>query len=292
MQAGATSSGASTPSSTSCPSASRASAFSRRFGRAPRPSQPDPEQLEQVVDLIGDVLGTEVLGAYLYGSALTGGLRPRSDIDVLVLTRRAATIEEKRRLAEGLLAVGQRPRPVEVTVVAEPDVKPWRYPPRFDLQFGEWHRAALERAEVEPLAATTNPDVAMLLTMVLQASRPLLGPPAPELLDPVPPEDLTRAMLHGVEEVMPGLADDTRNSVLTLARIWLTVETGEIGPKDRAADWVLERLPEEHREVLARARAIYLGQEDERWDDLRQRVRPYADHVAGEIRRRAAPAAS
>jgi predicted nucleotidyltransferase len=239
------------------------------------------------------VLGAEVLGAYLYGSALTGGLRPRSDLDVLVLTRRAATIEEKRRLAEGLLAVSdQGLRPVEVTVVAEPDVKPWRYPPRFDLQFGEWHRAALERGEDEPLAATTNPDVALLLTMVLQASRPLLGPPAPELLDPVPSEDLTRALLHGAEEVMPGLADDTRNSVLTLARIWLTVETGEIGPKERAADWVLERLPEEHSEVLARARAIYLGEEDERWDDLRPRVRPYADHVAGEIRRRAAPAAS
>jgi predicted nucleotidyltransferase len=267
--------------------------FSRRSGRAPRPSQPDPEQLEQVVDLIREVLGTEVVGAYLYGSALTGGLRPRSDIDVLVLTRRSATIEEKRRLVGGLLAAsGQGPRPVEVTVVAEPDVKPWRYPPRFDLQFGEWHRPALERAEVEPLAATMNPDVAMLLTMVLQASRPLLGPPATELLDPVPPEDLTRAMLHGVDEVMPGLADDTRNSVLTLARIWLTVETGEISPKDRAADWAFERLPEEHREVLARARAIYLGDEDDRWDDLRPRVRPFADHVSGEIRRRAAPAAS
>jgi hypothetical protein len=239
------------------------------------------------------VLGAEVLGAYLYGSALTGGLRSRSDLDVLVLARRRATTEQKRRLAEGLLAVsGQGRRPVEVTVVVEPDVRPWRYPPRFDLQFGEWHRAALERGDVEPLAATTNPDVALLLTMVLRASRPLLGPPASELLDPVPPEDRTRAMLHGVDEVMPGLVDDTRNSVLTLARIWLTVETGEIGPKDEAVDWAVERLPPEHRAVPTRARAIYLGEEDERWDDLRPRVRPYADHVAGEIRRRAAPAAS
>jgi hypothetical protein len=239
------------------------------------------------------VLGVEVLGAYLYGSALTGGLQLRSDLDVLVLARGGATIEEKRLLAEGLLAVsGQGARPVEVTVVAEPDVRPWRYPPRFDLQFGEWHRAALERGEDGPLAATTSPDVALLLTMVLRASRPLLGAPASELLDAVPPEDLTRAMLHGVDEVMPGLVDDTRNSVLTLARIWLTVETGEIRPKDRAADWALERLPPEHRAVPARARAIYLGEEDEGWDDLRPRVRPYADYVAGEIRSHAAPAAS
>jgi streptomycin 3"-adenylyltransferase len=100
-------------------------------------------------------------------------------------------------------------------------------------------------------------------------------------------------MLHGVDEVMPGLEDDTRNSVLTLARIWLTIDTGEIGSKDGAADWALERLPPEHREVLTRARAIYLGEEDDRWDDLRSSVPPFADHVVAEIDRlRAARAAS
>jgi streptomycin 3"-adenylyltransferase len=240
------------------------------------------------------VLGEVVLGAYLYGSALGGGLRLRSDLDILVVAERPATTEEKRQLADGLLAIsgGESARPVEVTIVVQSDVRPWRYPPRFDLQFGEWHRAALERGDVEPLAATENPDVALLLTMVLQASRPLLGPPASELVDPVPPADLTRAMLHGVDEVMPGLEDDTRNSVLTLARIWLTIDTGEIGSKDRAADWAIDRLPPEHRPVLARARAIYVGEEDERWDDLSPRVRPYADHVASEIRRDAARASS
>jgi predicted nucleotidyltransferase len=237
-----------------------------------------------------------VVGAYLYGSALTGGLRPRSDLDVLVLVERPATPEEKRRLAKGLLVISDRDSggrlPVELTIVAEPDVKPWRYPPRYDLQYGEWLRAELESGELDVLPATTNPDVALLLTMVLQASRPLLGPPASEVLDPVPADDLVRAMLADADEVMPGLEDDTRNSVLTLARIWRTLETGEIAPKDAAADWALERLPPEHREVLARARSIHLGEEEERWDDLRPRVRPYADHVAGEIRRSATPAAS
>ena len=54
----------------------------------------------------------------------------------------------------------------------------------------------------------------------------------------------------------------------------------------------LTRLPEEHRAVLARARAIYLGDEEERWDDIKPRVRPHADHVVGEIERLAADAAA
>ena len=75
-------------------------------------------------------------------------------------------------------------------------------------------------------------------------------------------------MLEGIGPLLADLDDDTRNVVLTLARIWTTLGTGEFRSKHAAADWALERLPEEHRAVLARARAIYLDDEPERWDDL------------------------
>ena len=91
------------------------------------------------------------------------------------------------------------------------------------------------------------------------------------------------AMLGGIDPLLADLDDDTRNVVLTLARIWSTLGTGAFHSKDAAADWALERLPPEHRAVLARARAIYLGAEPERWDDLRPRLRPHVDHVVGEI---------
>jgi streptomycin 3"-adenylyltransferase len=119
-------------------------------------------------------------------------------------------------------------------------------------------------------------------------SVPLLGPAASEILDPVPPEDLTRAMVAGIDGLLADMDGDERNVVLTLARIWSSLTTGRILSKDAAADWALPRLPEEHRQVLARARAIYLGDEEERWDDLRDRLRPYAEHVIREIRGQAA----
>jgi Aminoglycoside adenylyltransferase, C-terminal domain len=59
--------------------------------------------------------------------------------------------------------------------------------------------------------------------------------------------------------------------IVTLARIWSTVATGAIRSIGDAADWALDRLPEEHRMALARARAIHLGHEEERWDDLQPR---------------------
>ena len=255
------------------------------------------EQLDRVVDIVQDTLGSVVAGAYLFGSATLGGLRPESDLDVLVVAWRPTTLNEKERLVERLLAISGRPAPegrwrrVEVTIVAEPEIRPWRYPPRMDFQYGDWLRSAFERGDPAAWTPGENPDLASLLTMTLLADAPLLGPAPAGLLDPVPHGDLLEAMVGHLDELVAGLEGDEANVILTLARVWTTVVTGEIHSKDAAADWVLERLPEEQRPVLVRARGIYLGEEDEGWDGLEPQVQSHVDYVTGAIRR-AAPAGS
>ena len=258
---------------------------------APVMREADQQQLARVVALVRGVLGPDAVGAYLFGSAVLGGLQAESDLDVLVVSARPTTHEEKQRLVDRLLAISGRRtadgrwRRLELTILVASELKPWRYPPRFDFQYGDWLRDEFERGDVEPWPTTANPDLATLVTMVLLADRPLLGPPPAEVFDPIPREALDRAMVDGIEPLLGDLAEDTRNVVLTLARIWSTVADGSIRSKDAAADWALARLPEEHRPVLARARAIYLGDEEERWDDIRAHVRPHADHVVAEIAR-------
>lgn len=43
---------------------------------------------------------------------------------------------------------------------------------------------------------------------------------------------------------------DERNVILTLARMWQMMMTGEITPKDVAAAWAIPRLPKEHATLL------------------------------------------
>ncbi len=234
------------------------------------------------------MLGASTIGAYAHGSVVLGRLRPLSDVDLLVVTLRRTTAAERRALVDGLLRISRWPpvdrRPVELTVVVQSDVRPWRYPPVMDLQFGEWLRAGLERG-VPPDPPAPTPDLAPVLAMVLAGNRPLVGPPPAEVLDPVPPDDLCRAMRDVVPGLLADLDDDTRNVLLTLARVWTTLATGQIRSKDAAADWALERLPDEHRPVLAHARAVYLGEADEDWTELAPRVGPHVDHVLGQIAR-------
>jgi predicted nucleotidyltransferase len=250
----------------------------------------DRHQLDRVVALVRDVLGPDALGAYLFGSAVLGELRPHSDLDVLVVSSRRTTRAEKLRLGGDLLALSGRTTPsgrwrrVELTVVVESEITPWRYPPTLDFLYGDWLRTEFESGDVEP-SPRAKPDLASLITMVLLADAPLFGPAPAAVFDPVPRADLVRAMVGGVDPLLGDLESDTANVILTLARIWSTLVTGDIRSKDAAADWALARLPEEHRAPLAHARAIYLGDEEERWDGLQPRIQAYAECLVAEIRR-------
>jgi predicted nucleotidyltransferase len=250
----------------------------------------DVGYVEQIVDLIRDVLGEDAVGAYLHGSVALDALKPDSDVDVLVVSRRPTTSREKRALIDRLLRMSGRgdpsgeARPIELTIVVESEIRPWRYPPRLDFLYGDWMRNELESGDLTPWD-TPNPDLAPVITMVRFANRPLFGPPPSEVFDPVPPEDLNRAIVEGIPGLLDDLDSDTTNVVLTLARIWTTLATATIWSKDAAANWVLPRLPEEHRPVLSRARAVYLGDEEDDWRDLQARLRPHVAHVLAEIKR-------
>lgn len=212
-------------------------------------------------------LGATLDAIHLFGSALDGGLRPRSDIDLLVTVAARPGETTRRALMPDLLAASAPPgcaggkRPLEVTVVAHGDVVPWRHPARRELQFGEWLRRDLEAGIVEP--ALADHDLAILLTKARQHSVALVGAPASELFEPVPERDFVAALLATVAQwnAEPDWHGDECNVVLALARIWYSAETGRIAPKDVAATWALERLPDAYRPVVAAARAAYLGGE-------------------------------
>ncbi|MEU1862629.1 aminoglycoside adenylyltransferase family protein [Streptomyces gardneri] len=250
----------------------------------------DHEAARRVVRIVRETLGEDaVLAACLHGSAVLGGLRPTSDVDVLVALTRRTTERERRALTDALLAVSGRrayegpARPVELSLVVHADVRPWRYPPVCEYLYGEWLRDDFERG-LTPAPAPC-PDLAPLLTMARAGDLSLHGPRPSVLFEPVPEDDLRAAIVAGVPELLADLDDDTRNVLLTLARILTTLRTGRIRSKDAAAQQVLGELPEEHRPVLAAARDQYLAGEYGDWVELLPAARAHAAYVAGAIKR-------
>ena len=129
-----------------------------------------PNEAIQALNLIMESLEDQLVGVYLYGSAVTGGLRPRSDVDILVLTNSSLSLSNRIELAKGLMQISGRPgessgiRPLEVTVVNQKDVVPWHFPPKFEFMYGEWLREQYEKGDIP--GATDDPDLALLLAQL------------------------------------------------------------------------------------------------------------------------------
>lgn len=205
------------------------------------------------------------MAVHLFGSALLGGLKPSSDVDLLVTVAVAPDEGVRNALLVDLLTVSAPSsvdgvlRPLELTVVAYDGVVPWRYPARRELQFGEWLRSDIVAGRFE--APVLDHDLAILLRQVQAHGVALFGPSPDALFEPVPDADVGRALQDTVAQwqVPEDWAGDERNIVLALARIWYTTVTGRIAAKDGAADWLLPLLDERYQRVLAAARAAYLG---------------------------------
>ncbi len=245
-------------------------------------------QLPQCIDLLKSTFGPDFLALYLYGSATLGGLHRYSDVDLLAVLDRPATPDEKVLVTHALynisgLYLKDIKRPVELTVVVKPEVNPWRYPPRFDYQYGEWLREKFQSGEMEPWKPRDMLDLTILITQVFVASKILHGPAPDQILAPVPYRDFITASTQVIDGLLADLDSDTRNILLTLARIWSTLVTDAIYSKPGAAAWVTSRLPEEYQPVMQQARAICLGELPEGWDDLREKIRPCAEYMVGRI---------
>ncbi|BEV56062.1 hypothetical protein JARBOU1357_16810 [Staphylococcus aureus] len=50
-----------------------------------------PNQAIQTLKIVKDLFGSSIVGVYLFGSAVNGGLRINSDVDVLVVVNHSFT---------------------------------------------------------------------------------------------------------------------------------------------------------------------------------------------------------
>ena len=252
-----------------------------------RPLTP-AEQIEAAQAVVRELLGDRLVGLYLGGSSVEGGVRPASDLDLLAVLGRSLSERERATLAERVMAVSGRRvggRPIELTAVLRSRLHPWRYPPEAEFQYGDWLVEDIRQHGVPGPAPM--PGLAVELTQARRSARRLVGPPPEDLIPVVPEQDVAQSCRDAVPGLLADLDGDERNVLLTFARIWCTLVTSEIRPKDQAATWALPRLPQELRPALAHAHSLYLttSYADETWPDgLRDEVPATVDHIVGQLR--------
>lgn len=246
------------------------------------------EQVEQAVAALRRSLGDGLVAVYLHGSAAAGGLRPRSDIDLLVIVGRPLAEEARRALLAALLRLSGRypappagPRCLEVMVFVESEISASDFPVQAEFVYGEWLRDGFEAGAVpQPVR---DPEHTLVLAQAKREALALFGPQASDLLPDIPLEQVRAAMHEALPGLMGGLYGDERNVLLTLARMWRTAVTGEFVTKDAAAAWAMPQLTGEVAATLGLACAGYLGRVEDDWVKRQEAAQRTADELCRRV---------
>ena len=254
---------------------------------------PIPDAIRRQVNaasaLIRQLFEENLVAIHLYGSAVDSGLKPLSDIDLLVTIREPMDARLRETVMRELLTISAPPgaseryRALEVTVVVYSLIVPWQFPPVREMQFGEWLREEIGAGVFEP--ALADADLAILLTQARRASVPLFGEPADIFFNAIPTNDVLKTFRHTLEQWQEpaDLEGDERNIILALARIWYSVVTGDIVAKDEAASWLMPKLPVEHADTLQAACAEYLGVAKTNWAESMPSVQRFVWYAKKQI---------
>lgn len=242
------------------------------------------EQAQAAIDTMRSGFQDALLAVYLHGSAVSSGLRPQSDIDLLAVIDRPMTEEQRRHFLSALLRISGRhpappggPRCIEVMVFLEADLAAPDFPARAEFIYGEWLRDAFDAGQL-PLPVS-DPENTLVLAHARQEAFPLFGPDAKEILPEMPLEHVHRAMRDALPMLLDGLRGDERNVLLTLARMWRTAATGEFVDKDAAATWAAPLMPDPEADTLIHAHKAYLGKVDDDWERRQAAAKRAAAHL-------------
>ena len=245
-----------------------------------------PFQAKQVFALVSTLLGDQILGVYLYGSAVLGGLQVNSDVDLLLIIGDPLTAQQRSQLTAQLMKLSghvgcKERRPIELTIIREHALNPFRFPPRYEYMYGEWLRDELEHGTIPE--ANEDPDVAILLWQARKHSTALYGPPLEMLLPPIPFSVVFDAIQQSKPGLLSTLNGDERNVLLTLTRMWYTLENQTIASKSCAARWALPHIPHQFQWLIQMASDAYLGLCTDDWNNHEEEVHLLADWLAAQI---------
>lgn len=190
-----------------------------------------PTELGRYLDCLVEAIAerVEVEAAYLFGSAAMGAFEPgRSDVDVIVVTARPLSEDEKQAVVDAAEALEPATRKLELVVYA-------RGSDRYELNFNSGELISFDPANDPPFWFVLDRAIAE------DHAVPLHGPPWSEVFEPVSRD----AVLRAIEEALEWQEREDplgRSSVLNACRAWRWLETGDWVTKPEAARWLRERV--------------------------------------------------
>ncbi len=211
-----------------------------------------------------DILGDNLVGVYLHGSAAMGCFNEKkSDIDLLVVAEKELSDDVKLRYMDMVVGLNDEapPKGIEMSVVRRAVCRPFVYPTPFELHFSVAH---LDRYKANPKdyiekMKGVDKDLAAHFTITLRRGKCLCGKEISEVFEPVKREFYLDSIQNDVADAEEAVSENPVYVILNLCRVLAYGQESLILSKREGGEWGLANLPGEYRGLVASALNAYLS---------------------------------
>jgi len=220
-----------------------------------------------VLQLLTDtkkVIQDDFIGFYIHGSLAMGGFNPKkSDIDLLVVTKKIMDVNTKRKLAELFLTYSNNPYPIEVSFLNINQLNNWKHPCPFDFHYSEYWRVRYEddlsKGTYEYLneKIKADADLSAHITIINNFGICLEGPPIRHVFPNIPRSHYLSSIMGDFIDCVENIEVDPIYSVLNMIRVYWYLKEGMISSKKEAAYWGLSTFPKEYQQTIQKVLNCY-----------------------------------
>ncbi|MBQ8965262.1 aminoglycoside adenylyltransferase domain-containing protein [Ruminococcus sp.] len=250
------------------------------------------ERYKQLLDAFvhesKDILGGELTGIYLHGSAAMGCFAPdKSDLDILIVVKGKLSDEVKKRYMEMVVRLNEKApaKGIEMSIVTENVCRPFVYPTPFELHFSaahlEWYRNAPD--DYIRKMNGKDKDLAAHVTITKARGKTLFGKPIDEVFGEVGKGFYFDSIWCDVENAEDDILREPVYIILNLARVLAFAKDGLILSKSEGGCWGRKNLPDRFHVLLSDAMAEYESGKTSCYD--RELSESYAGFMLDEIRK-------
>lgn len=202
------------------------------------------------------ILGDNLTGVYLHGSAVMGCFNPeKSDIDLIVIVNGDMETRIKRQFMDMTVRLNKYApaKGIELSIVKAEYCRPFIYPTPFELHFSNAHLDWYERNPEEYVEKMngTDKDLAAHFTIIRHRGKCLYGKEIREVFGEISRQDYFDSICIDVSEACDEITENSIYIILNLCRVLAFKREGLILSKAEGGDWGLEHLQERYHKLIA-----------------------------------------
>ena len=221
--------------------------------------------LKKFVSCSKEILGNNLIGIYLHGSAVMGCFQPKkSDLDLLLVVKEDISDEAKRHFMDMVVELNQQApaKGLELSIVKENVCNPFVYPTPFELHFSIAHLAWYQsnpQDYIEKMKGVDK-DLAAHFTITYYRGQVLYGKEISEVFTEVSKEAYLDSIWCDIENAVEEIEENPMYLMLNLCRVLAYKKEGLITSKQEGGEWGLENMIQrEYQELIQKALKEYQG---------------------------------